>query len=510
MTQGSDHLDLARDTSTAAKGAGVFLIGNFVGAPLTLLTQVLIARLLGVEGFGLYELGLAAIRLFEILGRVGLNVAGMRFVSVSRGDTPGVLKGVILASLGISGMVSLALGALLTGLAPVLSETVFRNPALASPLRWFAIGLPWISLMTVSSSLLLGFQVTKYNVYVREVAQPVAQLVLVMIFFWLGLGLTGAVWAFILSHVVAVSLAATFLIRFCPEITDRTVSPVWKSPDLMSMALPLVVVALLNYSLAWADTLLLGLLSTAASIGVYRAAWRIASAMNVFLDATNSIYGPIVAELNMISEKQRMANLYKATTRWVTYATVPIFVLLIVEAQEIMALFGRDFDGPGTWVLRILAFGSLVNCITGGSGITLIMMGRQDIQLKISIAVATANFGLNLFLIPVWGVIGAAVSASSCLALSNFFKVIAVHRLNAMIPFDGKMAWFIGYSSVAIGLLFIIKPVLPDNHILSVGLVCFITASLSGLFIMKSKRDPGDEIVLKKIVKVFDRKGRYL
>lgn len=507
MRNGPEHLESLQDSTKAAKGAGIFLAGNLVGAFLTLLIQIFIARLLGVEGFGIYELGLGAIRLFEIIGRLGLNVAGMRFVATARGESPGVLKGVIFSSLGISGGVSICLVSILLATAPQLAEGIFRNPDLAPPLRWFAIGLPCITLMTVSSSLLLGFQTTKHMVYVRELFQPGMQLLLVLVFYRLGFGLTGTIWALILSYLAGLIASCVFLLELCPELSKRTVSPLWNNSDLLSAAVPLVLVALLNYCLAWTDTILLGVLSTAAAVGVYRAAWRITSAMNLFLDATNSIYGPMAAELHYYSSKERMANLYRTTTRWVSYAAATGFLLLFVEASEIMALFGKGFEGQGTWVLRILALGALINCITGGSGMTLIMIGKQNILLGISTAAAVLNFAINLLLIPLWGIIGAAISASSTLALSNTLKVIAVIKVNRMHPFETRTLWFLVYCFIVMILLLFLKPLFRGG-VISLVLMGLLIVLLCGVFVAKARKDPTDHLLFMKILGTFRGKGQ--
>lgn len=500
------HPEVLRDASKAAKGAGIFLLGNLVGAPLTLLTQIIIARLLGVEGFGLYELGLGIMRLLEIIGRLGLNVAGMRFVSVARIESSGVLKGVILSSLGLSTAVSAVLALLLMGTAPMVAETFFRNSALTAPLRWFALGLVLITLVHVSSSLLLGFQRTQYKVWVTELAQPSSQLLLVVLFWSFGSGLTGVIWALIASHLIALIMAVFFLLKLSPELANSRVAPVWRTKEILAAALPLVFVAILNYLTAWADTLLLGMLGTAAAVGVYRAAWRVSSAMNLLLNATNSIYGPMVAELHSLSEKDRIAHLYKTTTRWVSYASVPIFLLLTVVPGEIMGLFGRGFEESSAWLLRVLALGSLINCLTGGSGITLIMLGKQDALAKISTIGGLLNVGANLVLIPLWGAMGAALSSSVSVAVSNAVKVFAVLKWYRMHPFDRRVMKFLLHSFLAGLMLMFLKSLLIPG-IWSVALIGLLVFVVCGLLVIKDGRDIVDGKVLIGIVKVLRKRG---
>jgi O-antigen/teichoic acid export membrane protein len=77
-----NHNFSEEDIKKVAKGAGTSLIGSSIGRGLFFLSQVIIARILGVEAFGLYVLGFSAIKICEIIARFGLNTGGMRFVSV--------------------------------------------------------------------------------------------------------------------------------------------------------------------------------------------------------------------------------------------------------------------------------------------------------------------------------------------------------------------------------------------------------------------------------------------
>jgi len=65
VEDGGDILKLARS-------GGISFVGSAAGRLLWLLTQVIVARFLGVEVFGLFILGLVAIKLAEIIARFGL------------------------------------------------------------------------------------------------------------------------------------------------------------------------------------------------------------------------------------------------------------------------------------------------------------------------------------------------------------------------------------------------------------------------------------------------------
>src|SRR4030042_3121413 len=152
------------DIKKVAKGTGTTLIGSFAGGGFNFLSQIMIARVLGVEAFGLYALGFAAVRICDIFAKRGLSTGGMRFVSIYKDESKSKLKGVLISSTGISLLNGVLLGTILYFSSDFFAQKIFHKPELTESLRLFAMSIPFISGISVVSSLLLGFQNTKYNV----------------------------------------------------------------------------------------------------------------------------------------------------------------------------------------------------------------------------------------------------------------------------------------------------------------------------------------------------------
>jgi O-antigen/teichoic acid export membrane protein len=98
------------DVEKVAKGASTILVGATVGKLVFFLNQILISRALGLDVFGLYALGIAAVRAAEILARLGLNVGGMRFVSIYRNEDASKVKGVLISAAGLSMVIGVGVG----------------------------------------------------------------------------------------------------------------------------------------------------------------------------------------------------------------------------------------------------------------------------------------------------------------------------------------------------------------------------------------------------------------
>src|SRR3972149_4116933 len=109
--------DLAEDITKVAREAGTTLIGSVIGRGLFFITQVIIARFLGAEVFGLYILGLTILKITELISRFGLHAGAMRFVSIYRKESPSRVKGTLTSTLSISFINGIVLGVILFLLA---------------------------------------------------------------------------------------------------------------------------------------------------------------------------------------------------------------------------------------------------------------------------------------------------------------------------------------------------------------------------------------------------------
>ncbi len=498
-----DNEFIKADTEKVANEAGFALFGSFLGKGLFFLSQVIIARCLGLECFGLYALGFTLVKICEIFARLGLNNGGMRFVSIYKDSNPAKLKAAVISATGISLLNGILIGAILYFLSANISTSIFHKPELQKPLQLFALGMPFIASMTVVSSLLRGFHTMKYTVYMRDVIQPVGNIILIICFYLAGFELPGVISAFILSHLAALIIGFFYLNKLFPNFKARGIKANYEIKELILYSIPLLFVGFLHYLLLWTGTLMLGLLGSVKDVGIYRAASQLPSLMTIFLVATNSIYAPLAANLYQNGQMQRLSSIFKTTTRWVTYVTIPIFIFLVFSSKEVMMIFGKQYVENGFIVLIILSFGQIVNCITGGVGWTLNMTGRQNLELINCLAMFTLNIILNLILIPQYGVIGAAVASGLSIIIINLVRVIIVKSCYGMHPFSSALAKYLIPAIISSVLLFII-----NNRIEHLGLITtmLLIFGTFGIFFWKfNKLNTQDKL----LINIFKNKLKY-
>ena len=93
----------------------------------------------------------------------------------------------------------------------------------------------------------------------------------------------------------------------------------------------------------------------------------------------------------------------------------------------------RSYNSP--IALIILCFGQVVNIVCGSVGMILLMTGHQRYSILSVIAAVLLNAGLNLLLIPSYGLTGTAIATAGSMAAWNFIMYIFVLKKTRINPF---------------------------------------------------------------------------
>ena len=132
-----------RELVALARGGGL----NFIGAAITQLTTVglllYMTRDLSKTDVGLFRISVALFELLMIVALVGLGQAMTRYVAVFRADRDrAAVLGTIRLGLVVTTVSSVVVGALLFLASPWLSDTLYHEPGLVTPLRFVAFAIP--------------------------------------------------------------------------------------------------------------------------------------------------------------------------------------------------------------------------------------------------------------------------------------------------------------------------------------------------------------------------------
>jgi len=434
--QSSPGVDLEKLTRRVARGSGIVFAGQVAGKIIGVCLQVVLSRGLGPLLYGTYTLAVSVMKILREVGTLGLHGGVVRFSAEAqaKGNRARV-KGTLTASLGIGIVASAALALSLYAASDWLATTAFSDAGLEPVLRAFAAALPFYTLTFLASRAARGLQVMTADVAVGTVAQPLVNLVAVSIAFLLGWALDGAVAAFVLSTVVSAGLGLYVVFRIAPVLLDRDVIASYDLGGLIGYSLPVMGVTLTALFVDQADRIMIGLLASSADVGIYNVAALLATQVRFMLTSVSAAFTPLISDLYHTGRRDDLRTLFQTTTRWIVTLSMPLGLVLILFPEPLLWLFGADFLA-GAPVVMVLAISSLLNAAVGTIGLMLQMSDHERLVLIDNVLLAVINVGLNLWLIPIYGTVGAAVATAVSVTAINVVQYGQLRHLLGVTPFS--------------------------------------------------------------------------
>jgi len=246
------------------------------------------------------------------------------------------------------------------------------------------------------------------------------------------LSLIGVLVSYVISILFTfICLAVMMLRKINFELTvDRTTTA-----DLLKFSLPLLVAIILGMVMAWTDTLMLGYLRESKDVGLYSASHSLAGLIPIFLSSAGYMYIPVASQICSEGLIDELGRIYKIVTKWIFSVTIPFFIILILYPKFVLGLFFGESYASACNVLRILSLGFMFHVVVGLNGASLIVLGGGRLLMYMTLIGAVSNVILNIFLIPMLGIIGAAVATAISYVLANTMASIKLFQLSGIQPF---------------------------------------------------------------------------
>lgn len=406
-------------------GGGLLGLRVFFSA-LSFTSTVLLARLLGNEGYGLYSYVLSWTVLFTVPAVFGMDQLLVREVAAFHAKKEWGRLRALLQQATLTVLLTSVISATLVGaLAWLLGQ--HNSAALAT--FWIAAPLvPLVALTRVRQAVMQGLHEVARGSFPEQVVQPGIMLAVLAGLYAGRASLTapGAMAAGLASAAVAFAVGVLLSARTLPAAV-RTAPHRKNELSLTSSALPMFMITGVAVLFGQADTLILGALKGTVPVGIYTVAHKGAEFISIPLTILNASFASTIASLYALGDRARLQRLVTRLSRWTLLASLPAGIGLIVFGKWFLRLYGPQFAMAQT-SLKILAVGQLFNVGLGPVGTLLVMMGRERDAIVAIGAGALANIALTLTLAPRWGAEGAAVAYSLGMIFWNIWAVVVLWR----------------------------------------------------------------------------------
>lgn len=387
--------------------------------------RIILGRELGPDGLGVYTLAFTIYLFGMQFAAFGIGSALTKYVAEFLDDRA-TIRNYVSSGMTSSIITGTLMGVVLFLLAPYIAISFFHVPELEGMIQLTALCYPFIAVQKAVNGTLNGFR--RMHLYaflniVQNVTVVAASIALVLLF---EMGVMGAVIGFV-GPTILVSALSPILIRDCIGFG----SSFWDTAALRATTVFGFYVVLGN-SIAFlntqVDSILIGYYLNPTEVGIYAVAVLLAQTLTLIPGAVQGVTAPATATLYGKGDIEGVRRLYYSTLKKSLLISAGSAVLIAALGPYIIALLFTEEYLVSYVPLLILLLGYTVDASFAAVGATLSSIGKVHIPFRISTVCGVLNVILNILLIPILGIRGAALATAATMIMSFGITVKIIHH----------------------------------------------------------------------------------
>lgn len=418
-----------KDESILFRGSSQAFILKVFGLIVAYGLQVLLARVLKVEEYGTYVYVLTWANLIVLFTKLGFDGASKRLLPVYKSKKQHYhFNEYVKYSTKISFIIGISV------LAIALTYMSFGAIADNTLKMTFIAGFILVVVNTqlgLITAFLEGMRAIVKSMLPLYYIRPILIAVGVSGLFILKypVSSTYAMWinvaATLVSTIVIWSWFKPFIERekrldLEPIIINKSEKKEWRK-----IAFSLLLVSGTVILLTEIDTVMLGMLDSTTTAGVYQTAIKIGHLAMFGFNSIEMVIAPTIAGLYAVRKFGEMQNILRKGVVLMVIFTLPMIILLWFFGDWFLRLYGIEFV-VGFTSLKILLACQIVN-VAVGSAINLMIMTRYEKEALYILATSlVVNVILNWVLIPIYGMEGAAAATGITTILWNLAMYVFI------------------------------------------------------------------------------------
>ncbi|KSV83489.1 polysaccharide biosynthesis associated protein [Sinorhizobium fredii USDA 205] len=195
----------------------------------------------------------------------------------------------------------------------------------------------------------------------------------------------------------------------------------------LRVAIPVFLVDGFGFLLTNSDVVIVGLYLKPDEVAIYFAAAKTMALVHFVMFAVKAAAGPRFSAAMAAQDRHQLAEIAIESARWSFWPSLAIGCTVVLGGPALLSLFGPAFPA-GAPLMAILLTGILAKAFVGPAETLLTMAGRQKLCVILYAAALGANVALNVTLIPLFGLTGAAGATAGAMFAEAAILHVAVRH----------------------------------------------------------------------------------
>ena len=406
-------------------------------------------------------------------------------------DVPRALVIAVVPVLGLSVLGSAVLYVAAPALAPsMVGSDNGASATMVTILRALALVLPAAALHNLVLAATRGMGSMRPTVIVENIGRLGIQALAVLGVFLAGGGALSLALAWSLPYLVGLAWAGWWL-RAQVSLAGRPqgLPAPWRdvAVEFWSYTAPRALARITQTALKRSDIVLVAALASPADAALYTAATRFVVLGQLIVQSVQQALSPHLSTLFAKGETGAANSIFQAATAWSMLTAWPTYLVTAGFAVPLMIVFGDGYSVASD-VLVILSLAMLLATACGPVDSVLLMAGHSWLSLGNSTFALAVNIGLNVVLIPLDGIRGAAIAWSVAIVVRNLLPLVQVRKHLDMWPMTRPAVLAAAVSLACFGTVDVVDALLEPPLGIAVLLLAIGLAAYA--FGVWSLRDP--------------------
>ena len=410
------------DYELLVKRIGLTGIASLVVALSPVILLPILTKILTIQEYGIWSLILITAGFVPLVALLGLPNSMIRFLA------PVKNKDEIR-----EGYYSIALVVLCAGFVSSFFLLLFERSIAANLLgnnRTVALLLPLITFVAsynyVPQTYFRTFQQAKrYSIV--SFLQAGSYVILVGAFVAGGLGLTGATFAYLINLLVIAMISTYYVLRDIGVTVPRFA----ELKAYLKFGLPLVPSNVSSWALGVSDRYIITFFLSVAWVGYYSPGYQLGWIISLLATPLTILVPTALYEHYDANRMAEVKTIMRYSVKYFLAAAVPAaFVLSLLSKPILLVLTTPAIATNGYLITPFTAVSGVLFGVWSIIAIVLTFEKRTAIIGTIWVLGAALNIGLNLVLVPYFGIIAAALT--TLLGYGFIFGVTAIYSIRHM------------------------------------------------------------------------------
>lgn len=447
---------------------------------LGFLNQVILARILGAGGIGEVILAVTVVRISAQVAKFGMEEAMMKFIpQYADHDDTARLKGAVFFAIKFCLIFSTVFMLLVLTASQFISLNIFHSEGLLKLLPIIVIAIPAWVIRDVIGGILKGYKDAFRALIPESIVSPFIKIVVFLLLTLYGVSPLYAVIAFVAGEVLSAITAIKFLLDRVREL--KPVKAKYENRKVLDVAYTVIFTSMSVILYTQADVWILGMFAPTETVGIYGIASKLVILVYFPMVAFGTVIPSLISSIHLSGNLRQLRRMVRESTRWILSIAMPIIIILLLEGKYILRYaYGSEFEA-GYMVLVILTIGQMIKAGSGMVGILFQMTGEHKVYMKITIIFGILNIIMNIFLVPVYGMLGAAAATAFCLSMVDIISIFVVYKRLSVITLAKGLSFDLVFISIVSGtyLLLLNGNYYILNHVLLVvALIVYLFKSV--------------------------------